>query len=141
MSAPQSDPKKTSCLAIGGTGCLILIIVLLVGGGVVWWKFGPWFMQKYEEISKDPERGKAMLFVEFSPDVEFVSIDDANRTLTFKVKSTGEVVTAGFAVLSSGRVTIVNGKVHGLEGQPEAAEPPAVEVPAPVTAPPAPKSE
>jgi hypothetical protein len=137
MSAPQE--KKSSCLAIGGTGCLIIIIVLVAAVGVTWWKFGPQIQEQISAFQKDPERAAAMLIVEKHPDFEKISVDDTNRTVTFKIKSTGEVITTTFKALTNAKIVTVNGKteIQNLDRvQPEgAAAPPAAPSAGPAPAP------
>ena len=120
MTAPQAEPKKSSCLALGGVGCLIVIILLVVGGGIVWVKFGPQIQEKMAEFQKDPERAAAMLILNVNPDIEIVKIDEEKRLVTFKVKSSEEVITATFAALGKSRMTYINGKteIQGLDRVP-----------------------
>lgn len=117
MSAPQTEKKKSSCLALGGAGCLIVLILLVAGAGIVWMKFGPEIQAKIGEFQKDPERAAVMLIVEKHPDFEKISVDDEKRIVTFKVKSTGEVITATFTALLNSKISTTNGKteITGLE--------------------------
>jgi selenocysteine lyase/cysteine desulfurase len=127
----STEPRKSSsCFAIGGIGCLVILLVIGVGAGVLWWKFGPQAIEFVKEAQKDPERAQATMMLKVHPDIELIEINDQNRTATFKIKSTGETITATFKALTTARIVTINGKteVHGLdqstENSPPATAPP-----------------
>jgi hypothetical protein len=129
MNAPQTAPRKSSCF---GTGCLLLLLLVVVAGGVVWWKYGSQMTQWARDYQQDPERATALGIIEIHPELERISVDEPNRTVTFKIKSSGEVVTATFKALLASKIVTVNGQTHieNLEGGPAAgAAPPASEPP------------
>ncbi len=97
---PNTEKKKgLSCMAVGGYGCLVLVILVLVAGGIGYVKFGPDLWNMIQEYQKNPEKAAASLVLKLNPKVEIVSSDDAKRTITFKVKATGETVTATYAAI------------------------------------------
>ncbi len=127
-------------MAVGGIGCLVIIAIILLGGGFVWYKFGPQIQEKIGEFQKDPERAAATVILQVNPDIEVIRIDDTARTVTFKVKSTGEVITATFAAIGKSRITYINGKteIHDLDRVPtDSAATPATDsvTPAPTPTP------
>ena len=129
MNTAQPEQKKSSCLAVGGVGCLILVILVLAGGGFVWWKYGPDIMKYTQEVQKDPERAAATLMLKFNPDIEVLNIDEEKRTVTFRIKSSGEEITATFEALAKSKMSNINGKTsfEGLEPAPADGAAPATE--------------
>lgn len=134
---PNQQPKKgMSCMAIGGIGCLVIIILLVAAGGFAYVKFGDKIWEKGQQFLKDPERATTMMLLENLPDFEIVKVDDTKREVTFKVKSTGEVVTATFKAVMEGNIKVVNGKadISGVKRVPaesSATAPSAAPAPAP----------
>ena len=92
--APQ-QPVKKGLGPLGwiliGCGGLIVVAGLVFGGLVL---AGGWFAKKkLAEFDKNPTLAAAKLVVQLNPDLEVVSSDEKNGTLTVKNKKTGEVVT------------------------------------------------
>jgi hypothetical protein len=112
-SVPPPIPtqkKGLSCLAMGGIGCLVLIVVAFLGGGALLSTFLPQIKQFVADAEKDPARAAAMLALKVNPDIEVQSTDEEKRTVTFKVKSSGETMTVSFEDISKGKLTMTNAK-------------------------------
>lgn len=139
MSDPQAQPKKSSCLALGLSGCLILLILVAAGAGIAWYKFGPQIQEWVAEAQKNPEKAAALMVLKVNPDIEIINIDDEKKQATFKIKSSGETITATFADIAQGQMTYINGKTEfkNLKRIDPAA---ATTEPAPASPPAAPKA-
>lgn len=110
---PPALPEKKSglsCLAMGGIGCLVLIVALFLGGGAIVAKFLPQIKQFVADAEKDPARAAAMLALSMNPDIKVQGTDEEKRTVTFKVKSSGETMTVSFEDISKGKLTMTNDK-------------------------------
>jgi hypothetical protein len=105
-----NQKKGLSCLAMGGIGCLVLVVVLFLGGGALVVKFFPQLKQFAADMEKDPARAAAMLALKVNPDIEVQGTDEEKRTVTFKVKSSGETMTVSFEDISQGKLTMTNSK-------------------------------
>ncbi|TDU70952.1 hypothetical protein EI77_02070 [Prosthecobacter fusiformis] len=125
MSTPQHPQKKKglSGFAIAGIGCLGLLIVIFLGGGFVVAKFMP----QLKEMAEDPSK-MVIWALEKNPDIEVIKKDDVKREITYKTKSTGEVVTVSYEDLAQGKMKPDNKEVIPAE---EAPAPPQIAPPAP----------
>ena len=108
--SPQAPKKGLSPLAWVGIGCAVLFVVgLLVLGGVV--GVGGYFAKKViDKAQKNPTLTAAELMVRANPDLELVSSDEKNNTLTIKDKKTGEVTTISADAASGGKFTVKTDK-------------------------------
>ena len=99
-------PKKTSPLVwilAGCGGIMIAALLALLAGGV-------FVAHKVKQAGAHPEMAVAKLIAAANPDVEVVSSDDANGTLTLRNKKTGEEVTMNLAEIKSGKIKFKNEK-------------------------------
>lgn len=108
--SPQAPKKGLSPLAWVGIGCAVLFVVgLLVLGGVV--GVGGYFAKKViDKAQKNPTLTAAELMVQANPDLELVSSDEKNNTLTIKDKKTGEVTTISADAANGGKFTVKSDK-------------------------------
>jgi hypothetical protein len=108
--APQQPQKKgLSPLAWVGIGCLGLLVI----GGIVTTVIAVFLVGKVKEVASemedDPVATTAKILAAANPDVELVSADKENRTVTFRDVNTGEEVTFGYDDIEEGRVTFSSG--------------------------------
>lgn len=107
---PPPQKKKTSPLVWVLVGCGgILVIVFIVLGGLTFWA-GHKIKNYAEEAKKNPAMAAAKMAIAITPDLEVVSEDDANNTLTVRNKKTGEVITMDAADIKNGRLKFRNEK-------------------------------
>ena len=104
--------KGLSPLAWIGIGCGALALLAVVGVvGVV--GFGAWKAKEFVEEHKDefevnPAKAMAEIFVRANPDLDLVSTDDDNGTMTIRNKKTGEETTVDFDELAKGKFSFSN---------------------------------
>ncbi|HEV8577437.1 MAG TPA: hypothetical protein VGX68_00025 [Thermoanaerobaculia bacterium] len=103
---PPGTPAKKGLGPLGwiliGCGGLIVVGGLVFGGLVM---AGGWFAKKkLAEFDKNPTLAAAKLVVQLNPDLEVVSSDEKNGTLTVKNKKTGEVVTINAEDAKNGHI-------------------------------------
>ncbi len=104
-------PKKgTSPLVwiLAGCGGIVVIVlcVILIGGYFVAHK-----AKGYMDLAKkNPAMAAAKLAVSLNPELEIVSEDDANSTLTIRNKKTGEELTMNAEDIKQGRLKFKNEK-------------------------------
>ena len=105
-AVPQQPPKKgLSPLAWVGIGCLGLLVI----GGIVATVITVFLVGKAKEVAEDPVATMAKVFAAANPDVELVSTDKENQTVTFRDVNTGEELTFGYDDIEQGRVTFSSG--------------------------------
>ena len=105
-AVPQQPPKKgLSPLAWVGIGCLGLLVI----GGIVATVITVFLVGKAKEVAEDPVATMAKVLAAANPDVELVSTDKENRTVTFRDVKTGEELTFGYDDIEKGRVTFSSG--------------------------------
>ena len=107
---PQQPQKKgLSPLAWVGIGCLGLLVI----GGIVATVITVFVVGKVKEVAsemeEDPVATTAKLLAAANPDVELVSTDKENRTVTFRDVKTGEELTFGYDDIEKGKVTFSSG--------------------------------
>jgi hypothetical protein len=94
--------KGLSPLAWVGIGCGVLvllgIIVTVAGVGFLGFKA----KQFGESMEEKPVETSARLYARVNPDIEFVSADEANRTVVFRNVETGEEVTLDASDMEQG---------------------------------------
>jgi hypothetical protein len=104
-AAPQPAKKGMGPLGwiLIGCGVIAVLGVLVVGGMVA---AGGWFFKKQvDKFEKNPTLTAAEWAVRANPDLEIVSKDEKEGTITVKNKKTGEVVTMGADEAKEGRWT------------------------------------
>jgi len=93
----QTGPKKTSpvvWIIVGVLGFFLLVgIVISVGVGM--------FVHK---VKQNPALAMAKLLTAANPEVEVLSADEGQSTVTFRNKKTGETVTMNFDDIKQGRI-------------------------------------
>jgi hypothetical protein len=107
---PQPQPKKgLSPLAWIAIGCLGILVV----GGIIATVAGIFVVGKLKEVAsemeEDPVAATAKVLAAANPDIELVSTDKENRTVTFRDVKTGEELTFGYDDIEQGRVTFSSG--------------------------------
>jgi hypothetical protein len=105
-AVPQQPQKKgLSPLAWVGIGCLGLLVI----GGIAATVATVFLVGKAKEVAEDPVATMAKLLAAANPDVELVSTDKENRTVTFRDVKTGQELTFGYDDIEQGRVTFSSG--------------------------------
>jgi hypothetical protein len=104
--APAPEKKKgMPAIAWVGIGCgtilvlIVIVIALLVGK----------CKRFVEEVQANPEKAAAEMVVNFNPDLDMVSQDDATGQMTIRNNKTGETVTLDYADIAEGRLTVTDG--------------------------------
>jgi hypothetical protein len=112
VSSPYTPPpppgapaprKGMSPLAWVGIGCgaILLLGILAVGvGGYIFKK------KVVDPVTENPTMAAAEMIVRMNPDLELVSSDRENGTITVKNKQDGEVVTLNASDIENGNFTI-----------------------------------
>src|SRR4028119_1932331 len=89
-----------SCVGIGA-GPILLLGILAVGvGGYIFKK------KVVDPATENPTMAAAEMIVRMNPDLELVSTDRENGTLTVKNKKDGEVVTLNASDIENGNFSI-----------------------------------
>jgi len=108
---PTADQgkKKTSPIVFILAGCGGLIVI----GGIVFAVAMYFVYNKAKQMGLDPElmkKSPAMAVAKFvaatNPDVEVLSSDEANATITVKDKKTGKVITVSLDDAKNGNITV-----------------------------------
>lgn len=101
---PGTPPKKglpvIAWVGIGCGGLVILGVIVIVILGVI---FGRMAGDVVAEMGKNPAKATVMIMAKVDSDIEIVSSDDAAKTVTVKMKSTGETVTLSMDDIENGR--------------------------------------
>jgi hypothetical protein len=106
---PPPPPKQgLSGGAIAGIGCGALFLLMCIGGGVLVMKGCSKVKEMAGDFKKNPAKAGATLAVKANPQLEFISTDDSKGTITFKDKSSGEVMTMSYNDMAQGKVTITD---------------------------------
>ena len=88
---------------IGCAGLLVIMLIVLVVGGM-------FVAKKVQDVAEDfeanPEMAAAKMFVKLNPELEEVSVDEENGTITVREKKSGKEFTANFEDLAEGRFSI-----------------------------------
>ncbi len=108
--APQPQPKKgLSPLAWIAIGCLGILVI----GGIIATVAGIFVVGKLKQVAsemeEDPVAATAKVLAAANPDIELVSTDKEDRTVTFRDVKTGEELTFGYDDIEKGRVTFSSG--------------------------------
>lgn len=112
MSEPMTPPpapgqkKKMSPLGwvLIGCGAIAILAVLAIGATVA---AGGWFLKKQaDKFEENPAIAAAELAIRANPDVELVSSDPENGTITYRVKESGEEVTVNADDIQEGKWSV-----------------------------------
>jgi hypothetical protein len=95
--------KGLPVLAWAGIGCGGLLIVAIIAGVFIFNKV----KKKFEDISKNPEKAAAELFISMNPEFEMISEDNDKGTMTIRSKS-GEELTLSYKDISQGRFEVTD---------------------------------
>lgn len=98
--------KGMSPLAWVGIGCLVILIL----GGIALGVMGMIAKRAVDKFSKNPGMTAAELMVRANPDLELVSKDEKNNSITIKDKKTGEVSTFSADDAKNGKFSFKSSK-------------------------------
>jgi hypothetical protein len=102
--------KGLSPLAWIGIGCLALILI----SGVLFFSCSYFVATKAKdfagELEKNPVKTLAETAVRFNPNLEVVSSDDSEGTMTIRDKATGETMTLGYKDIADGKFSMQSGE-------------------------------
>jgi hypothetical protein len=102
--APPPPKKGLSPLAWIGIGCGALAVLAAIGFFIML-AAGGWFLKKQaDKLEKNPALTTAEWIVRANPDLEVVSTDEDEGTLTIRNTKTGETVTMNAKDVSEGRI-------------------------------------
>ena len=103
---PQRRKSRVWLWVLGILGTIFLIFVLLVGAGAYF------IRQKMhqagvttEMMRRNPALASAKIAAAMNPNIEIVSVDEDQQTLTFRDKRTGKVSVVTFQNAKNGRWT------------------------------------
>jgi hypothetical protein len=98
--APQAPKKGMGPLAWIGIGCGVIIIIafIVMGAGAYLFK-----TKVVDPFKNNPGLATAKLIVQANPDLELVSENDKDQTLTVHNKKTNETVTVSLADAKNGK--------------------------------------
>ena len=106
--APQAlapkQPNKVLLWVLGGCGGLVVLALIAF---VV---FYLWVKKKVGNLQRNPAVAAAELIVRANPDLEVVSTDYENGTLTLRNRKTGETLTMDANDVKQGRLSFKDGK-------------------------------
>lgn len=113
MTAPFAPPppqpvkkKGLGPLAWVGIGCGCLLVALVVTFFVA----GAFLVRTLKgfigEVEKNPAMAAAKAIVKMNPDLEAVSVDEANGTMTVRNTKDGKVLTLSFEDIKNGKFSI-----------------------------------
>lgn len=101
---PTTPPKKglpvIAWVGIGCGGLVVLGVIVIVILGVI---FGRMAGDVVAEMEKNPAKATVMIMAKIDSDIEIVSSDDAAKTVTVKMKSTGDTFTLSMDDIEKGK--------------------------------------
>lgn len=102
-----------------GCGVLLLLGVIAITAGVGFLGFKA--KQFGEEMSEKPVETAAKLYARINPEIEYVSSDEASRTMTFRNVETGEEITIDAEDIEDGTIRWTQGdeemEISSQEGE------------------------
>ncbi len=105
-AAPASAKSGSGVLPKVLIGCLGLVVIVGIVISVAVW----WGARKLVTAARNPAAFAAKMVVAANPDLEVVSEDAGNQTVTIRNKKTGDVVTLNAADLQKGKLELQNAK-------------------------------
>lgn len=111
-SGPGAEKKGLPVIAWVGIGCGGLILLAIIGMIAV----GAMTYRLAKKVIDNPAKASAEFALKANKDLEKVSENDQSGEVTFRVKSTGEVMTLKYDDLVKGRFTVKDkeGKITQL---------------------------
>jgi len=107
MQAPAKKGLPT--IAWVGIGCGALIVIMVVVMVVVWLFLAPKAKKLAGDLDENPTLVIARGIVRLNPDLEEVSTDKDNGTMTVRNTKTGEEITVNFEDIEKGRLSFSKG--------------------------------
>lgn len=96
---------------LAGCGTLLVIAVIAVAGiGYFAYRKAKQAGLDTELLQKNPALASAKMIVAMNPDLELISTDDENGTLTIKDKKSGKVITVNTQDIKDGKITFSDEK-------------------------------
>jgi hypothetical protein len=95
------QPKKTSpviWIIVGILGLFMIAGLVVIAGGL-------FVAKKVHDAASNPALATAKIMAAANPDVEILSNDDRNGTVTFKDRKSGKVMTLNFDQIKQGKLT------------------------------------
>ncbi len=109
----MTKKKGIPPLAIVGVGCLVLVIVAAIAFTVLL-KRG---VDYVKDVAENPAK-LAEFAVKGDPNLEFLSSDDAKKTITFRDKRSGKESTISWDKVMEGKITVeTDGQTTTVDGQ------------------------
>lgn len=106
--AQQAPPQKSNALKFILFGCLGLLVL----GALITLAVTMFVAKKVKDagldsdlMQKNPAVAAVKMMAAANPDVDVVSVDDGQQTITLRQKSTGKTVTLNFEDVRQGRIT------------------------------------
>ncbi len=100
QSPTPAQRNKTSpviWIIVGMLGFVMLTGIVVIAGGL-------FVAKKVHDAASTPALTTAKIMAAANPDIDIVSSDDRNGTVTFKDKKTGKVVTLNFDQMKQGKI-------------------------------------
>jgi hypothetical protein len=110
--APQ---KKSNVWLWVLMGCLGIIVITVIGFGVVGYLVAHKLKTVGEDMKKNPVITGVEIAARFSPEIDVVSKDRENDTITIRNKKTGETITLNAENFKDGRISWKSDKGEGGE--------------------------
>lgn len=119
---PSQDPtspakKKSGAMKWILIGCLGILLIALILFGACSIFVAKKAQDIADEVSDNPAMAAAEMAVRFNPEIELVSKDEANQTLTIRNKESGEEITLDLDEIDEGRFSWeADGKTVTIDG-------------------------
>jgi hypothetical protein len=113
MNAPAAVKKKSGpwLWLLAGCGTLLVIAVIAVAGiAFLAYRKAKQAGLDPELMQKNPALASAKVIVGMNPDLEIVSVDEENGTLTIREKKSGKTITANVGDVQEGNISFKGDK-------------------------------
>jgi hypothetical protein len=98
MPVPQKNTSPVVWIIVGILGLVMVAGVVIIAGGL-------FVAKRVSDAASNPALTTAKIMAAANPDLQIISSDDRNGTVTFKDKKSGRVVTLNFDQIKQGRIT------------------------------------